>query len=143
MPDPLVFTTPARTRVRMSNWRHKVWEHAALELDPPSWATPYVSYGREPHGPAQGVPVSAAAALGHEPAIFLRTSVGSSECSGHGQRAGYRRLWGFAGPIVLRNFRPEPDVLIRNFVEAMGLEPLTFLTPDSYGSFCPMLCDTG
>jgi integrase len=35
-PESPVFTTPARTRVRMSNWRHKVWEPAALELDLPS-----------------------------------------------------------------------------------------------------------
>ena len=26
----------------MSNWRHKVWDPTALELDLPLWATPYV-----------------------------------------------------------------------------------------------------
>jgi len=74
-PESPVFTTPARTRVRMSNWRHKVWEPAALELDLPSWATPYVLRHTAASLMAQqGVPVSAAAAaLGHDPAIFLRT----------------------------------------------------------------------
>jgi integrase len=59
----------------MSNWRHKVWEPAALELDLPSWATPYVLRHTAASLMAQqGVPVSAAAAaLGHDPAIFLRT----------------------------------------------------------------------
>lgn len=65
----------SRTRVRMSNWRHKVWEPAALELDLASWATPYVLRHTAASLMAQqGVPVSAAAAaLGHDPAIFLRT----------------------------------------------------------------------
>jgi hypothetical protein len=61
--------------VRMSNWRHKVWNPAALELELPQWATPYVLRRTAASLMAQqGVPVSAAAAaLGHDPAIFLRT----------------------------------------------------------------------
>jgi integrase len=74
-PESPVFTTPAGTRVRMSNWRHKVWGPAACALDLPEWATPYVLRHTAASLRAQrGVPVSAAAAaLGHDPAIFLRT----------------------------------------------------------------------
>jgi integrase len=75
--DPLafIFTTPSRTPVRISNWRHKVWQLAADELSLPKWATPYVLRHTAASLMAQrGVPVSAAAAaLGHDPAIFLRT----------------------------------------------------------------------
>ncbi len=71
----LVFTTPAGTPVRMSNWRHHVWEPVVDELALPGWATPYVLRHTAASLIAQqGVPVSAAAAsLGHDPAIFLRT----------------------------------------------------------------------
>jgi integrase len=71
----LLFTTPSRTPVRISNWRHKVWQPAADELGLPAWATPYVLRHTAASLMAQrGVPVSAAAAaLGHDPAIFLRT----------------------------------------------------------------------
>ena len=66
---------PSGTPVRISNWRHKVWQPAAGELGFPSWATPYVLRHTAASLMAQrGVPVSAAAAaLGHDPAIFLRT----------------------------------------------------------------------
>jgi integrase len=74
-PLALIFTTPSRTPVRISNWRHKVWQPAADELRLPKWATPYVLRHTAASLMAQrGVPVSAAAAaLGHDPAIFLRT----------------------------------------------------------------------
>lgn len=75
--DPLafIFTTPSRTPVRISNWRNKVWQPAADKLGLPEWATPYVLRHTAASLMAQrGVPVSAAAAaLGHDPAIFLRT----------------------------------------------------------------------
>ena len=74
-PESPVFTTPARTRVRMSNWRHKIWEPAALELDLPSWATPYVLRHTAASLMAQqGVPVSAAAAA-------LGQAVGAKHCA--------------------------------------------------------------
>ncbi len=59
----------------MSNWRHRVWEPAAVKLQPPKWATPYVLRHTAASLLAQqGVPVMAAAAsLGHDPAIVLRT----------------------------------------------------------------------
>ncbi|HTU36672.1 MAG TPA: tyrosine-type recombinase/integrase [Acidimicrobiales bacterium] len=74
-PEALLFTTPSNTPVRISNWRHKVWQPAAERLALPSWATPYVLRHTAASLMAQrGVPVSAAAAaLGHDPAIFLRT----------------------------------------------------------------------
>ena len=74
-PAALLFTTPSGTPVRISNWRHKVWQPAADELGWPAWATPYVLRHTAASLMAQrGVPVSvAAAALGHDPAIFLRT----------------------------------------------------------------------
>ena len=74
-PESPIFTTPAGNRVRMSNWRHKIWDPTALELELPQWATPYVLRHTAASLMAQqGVPVSAAAAaLGHDPAIFLRT----------------------------------------------------------------------
>jgi integrase len=70
-----LFTTPLGDPVRMSNWRHRVWDPAAAELKFPQWATPYVLRHTAASLLAQqGVPVSAAAAsLGHDPAIFLRT----------------------------------------------------------------------
>jgi integrase len=74
-PDALIFTTPSGDPVRLSNWRHRVWQPVADELGFPSWATPYVLRHTAASLMAQrGVPVSAAAAsLGHDPAIFLRT----------------------------------------------------------------------
>ncbi len=74
-PEAPIFTTPNRERVRLSNWRHRVWQPAALKLGLPSWATPYVLRHTAASLMAQrGVPVTtAAAALGHDPAVFLRT----------------------------------------------------------------------
>jgi integrase len=55
----LLFTTPSRTPVRISNWRHKVWQPAADELGLPAWATPYVLRHTAASLMAQrGVPVS-------------------------------------------------------------------------------------
>ena len=70
-----IFTTPTADRVRISNWRHRVWQPAAAQLEFPSWATPYVLRHTAASLMAQsGVPVTAAAAaLGHDPAVFLRT----------------------------------------------------------------------
>ena len=74
-PNALVFTTPFGDPVRLSNWRHRVWDPLADELGLPGWATPYVLRHTAASLLAQsGVPVTAAAAsLGHDPAIFLRT----------------------------------------------------------------------
>jgi integrase len=74
-PNALVFTTPYGDPVRLSNWRHRVWDPLADELGLPGWATPYVLRHTAASLLAQsGVPVTAAAAsLGHDPAIFLRT----------------------------------------------------------------------
>jgi hypothetical protein len=76
-PAALLFTTPSGTPVRISNWRHKVWQPAADEFGLPAWATPYVLRHTAASLMAQrGVPTSAAARaaarLGHLP-IFLRT----------------------------------------------------------------------
>jgi integrase len=70
-----IFTTPVGDRVRLSNWRHRAWQPAAAQLEFPSWATPYVLRHTAASLMAQsGVPVTAAAAsLGHDPAVFLRT----------------------------------------------------------------------
>ncbi len=40
--DTLIFTTPSGDPIRLSNWRHRVWQPAANELGFPAWATPYV-----------------------------------------------------------------------------------------------------
>ncbi len=74
-PDTPLFATPDGTRVRLSNWRHRVWQPAVAVLGLPDWATPYVLRHTAASLMAQrGVPVTtAAAALGHDPAIFLRT----------------------------------------------------------------------
>ena len=73
--NALVFTTPFGDTVRLSNWRHRVWDPLAAEFGFPEWATPYVLRHTAASLLAQsGVPVTAAAAsLGHDPAIFLRT----------------------------------------------------------------------
>ncbi len=73
--NALLLTTPAGDPVRMSNWRHRVWQPAAMKLQLPEWATPYVLRHTAASLLArQGVPVMAAAAsLGHDPAVFLRT----------------------------------------------------------------------
>ena len=73
--ETLLFTTPTGDPVRLSNWRHRVWDPAAAQLQFPRWATPYVLRHTAASLLAQqGVPVTAAAAsLGHDPAIFLRT----------------------------------------------------------------------
>jgi integrase len=74
-PDALLFTTPTSEPIRLSNWRHRVWNPAAIKLAFPEWATPYALRHTAASLLAQrGVPVAAAAAsLGHDPAIFLRT----------------------------------------------------------------------
>ena len=74
-PNALVFTTPFGDPVRLSNWRHRVWDPLAARARPSGWATPYVLRHTAASLLAQsGVPVTAAAAsLGHDPAIFLRT----------------------------------------------------------------------
>ena len=74
-PEASIFLTPAGTRVRLSNWRHKVWQPAIEKARLPVNATPYVLRHTAASLMAQqGVPVStAAASLGHDPAIYLRT----------------------------------------------------------------------
>jgi integrase len=70
-----IFSAPDGSMVRLSNWRHRVWQPAAEAIELPSGATPYVLRHTAASLMAQqGVPVStAAAALGHDPAIYLRT----------------------------------------------------------------------
>jgi integrase len=73
--DAPIFSTPTGTRVRLSNWRHKVWQPAIQKSGLPDNVTPYVLRHTAASLMAQqGVPVStAAASLGHDPAIYLRT----------------------------------------------------------------------
>ncbi len=74
-PDAPIFAASDGSMVRLSNWRHRVWQPAAETLGLPPGATPYVLRHTAASLMAQqGVPVStAAAALGHDPAIYLRT----------------------------------------------------------------------
>jgi len=74
-PDAPIFSAPDGSMVRLSNWRHRVWQPAAEQAGLPSGATPYVLRHTAARLMAQqGVPVStAAAALGHDPAIYFRT----------------------------------------------------------------------
>ena len=61
--DAPIFTTPTGDRVRLSNWRHRVWQPAVTQLEFPAWATPYVLRHTAASLMAQsGVPVTAAAA---------------------------------------------------------------------------------
>ena len=73
--DAPIFSTPTGTRVRLSNWRHKVWQPAIKKSGLPGNVTPYVLRHTAASLMAQqGVPVSTtAASLGHDPAIYLRT----------------------------------------------------------------------
>ncbi len=79
-PKALLFTTPTGDPVRLSNWRHRVWDPLAFELRLPQWATPYVLRHTAASLLAQsGVSVTAAAAsLGHDRPSFsgpTRTSI--------------------------------------------------------------------
>jgi hypothetical protein len=73
--DASIFSATDGSMVRLSNWRHRVWQPAADQAGLPSGVTPYVLRHTAASLMAQqGVPVStAAAALGHDPAIYLRT----------------------------------------------------------------------
>jgi integrase len=73
--DAPIFAAPDGSLVRLSNWRHRVWQPAAEQVELPPGATPYVLRHTAASLMAQqGVPVStAAAALGHDPAVYLRT----------------------------------------------------------------------
>ena len=74
-PGALLLVTPVGSPVRIANWRHRVWQPAANAIGLTAWATPYVLRHTAASLMTQrGVPVSAAAAaLGHDPATFLRT----------------------------------------------------------------------
>jgi integrase len=74
-PDAPIFSASDGTLVRLSNWRHRIWQPAVEQAGLPLGVTPYVLRHTAASLLAQqGVPVStAAAALGHDPAIFLRT----------------------------------------------------------------------
>jgi len=74
-PDAPIFSAPDGSMVRLSNWRHRIWQPAIEQAGLPPGATPYVLRHTAASLMAQqGVPVStAAAALGHDPAIYLRT----------------------------------------------------------------------
>ena len=73
--DATIFSAPDGSMVRLSNWRHRVWQPSVEQAGLPPGATPYVLRHTAASLMAQrGVPVStAAAALGHDPAIYLRT----------------------------------------------------------------------
>ena len=70
-----IFSAPDGSMVRLSNWRHRIWQPAIAKVGLPSGVTPYVLRHTAASLMGQhGVPVStAAAALGHDPAIYLRT----------------------------------------------------------------------
>ncbi len=74
-PDAPIFSASDGSMMRLSNWRHRIWQPAVERAELPSSATPYVLRHTAASLMAQqGVPVStAAAALGHDPAIYLRT----------------------------------------------------------------------
>jgi len=74
-PDASIFSATDGSMVRLSNWRHRIWQPAVEQAGLPSGSTPYVLRHTAASLMAQqGVPVStAAAALGHDPAIYLRT----------------------------------------------------------------------
>jgi len=80
-PEAPIFSASDGSMVRLSNWRHRIWQRGAEKAGLPSSSTPYVLRHTAASLMAQqGVPVStaaaaaaAAAALGHDPAIYLRT----------------------------------------------------------------------
>jgi len=74
-PEAPIFSASDGSMVRLSNWRHRIWQPAAEKAGLPPNSTPYVLRHTAASLMAQhGVPVStAAAALGHDPAIYLRT----------------------------------------------------------------------
>ena len=74
-PDAPIFSPSDGAMVRLSNWRHRIWQPAVELAGLPPGVTPYVLRHTAASLMAQhGVPVStAAAALGHDPAIYLRT----------------------------------------------------------------------
>jgi len=74
-PDAAIFSASDGSMVRLSNWRHRIWQPAVEQAGLPPGATPNVLRHTAASLMAQqGVPVStAAAALGHDPATYLRT----------------------------------------------------------------------
>jgi len=74
-PEAPIFVSLAGDRFRLSNWRQRVWFPAVSKSKMPDWATPYtLRHTAASLMAQQGVPVTtAAAALGHDPAVFLRT----------------------------------------------------------------------
>ena len=74
-PEAPMFATPTGTRIRLSNFRNNVWDVARKKARLPDWVTPYVLRHTAASLMAQnGVSVTTAAAvLGHDPAIYLRT----------------------------------------------------------------------
>ena len=74
-PEAQIFSAPDGSMVRLSNWPHRIWQPAVQQAGLPPGVTPYVLRHTAASLMAQhGVPVStAAAALGHDPAIYLRT----------------------------------------------------------------------
>ena len=73
--DAFVFATPDGGRFRLSNWRRRVWKPAIKKVGLPESATPYwLRHTAASLLAEQGVPVTTAAAiLGHDPAVYLRT----------------------------------------------------------------------
>jgi len=73
-PEDRIFSTPNGAPVRLSNFRG-TFERARRDVGLPEWTTPYTLRHTAASLLAQrGVPPSTAAAmLGHDPAVFLRT----------------------------------------------------------------------
>jgi integrase len=74
-PDDAMFRTPLGKAVRLSNFRKDVFEPAVRAAGLPAWVTPFTLRHTCASLLAQrGVPPSTAAAmLGHDPAVYLRT----------------------------------------------------------------------
>ena len=74
-PEAPMFTTPSGTCIRLSNFRTNEWRIARKRARLPNWVKPYALRHTAASLMAQnGVSVpTAAAVLGHDPAIYLRT----------------------------------------------------------------------
>jgi integrase len=74
-PEAFIFTTPSGTRIRMSNFRRKVWTKAREKADLPDSVTPYnLRHSTASLLAQSGIPPhTSAAMLGNDPAVFLRT----------------------------------------------------------------------
>ncbi|MBV8984960.1 MAG: site-specific integrase, partial [Acidimicrobiia bacterium] len=71
--DALIFTTPAGTRMRLSNLFHREWSQARVRAGLPKWVTPYtLRHTCASLLAACGVDCGTAAEImGHDPAVYL------------------------------------------------------------------------